>query len=130
MVKKRELKWSPAMSNDTGISEVQRRGREIVTTVEGGFSALKIDPTAVEPLLSLLRDQIEALVGAARDEGKAFGRRARDWELTRLVNLELGLYVTPDGAWEYSLGGYFSESFDTSRDALRDALARWRGEAG
>ncbi len=118
------------MGNNLDLSEVQRRGREIVTTVEGGFSALKVDPEAVEPLLSVLRDQIEALVGAARSEGEAFGRRARDWELTRLVNQELGLYVTPDGSWEYSLGGYFSESFDTSREALQDALARWRGEAG
>ncbi len=75
MVKKRVWKWSPAMGNNLDLSEVQRRGREIVTTVEGGFSALKVDPEAVEPLLSVLRDQIEALVGAARSEGEAFGRR-------------------------------------------------------
>ena len=118
------------MNEDAEIAEVQRRGREIVATVEGGLRALRTDPEALEPMVSLLRDQIEALAGAARDEGEDLGRRARDRELDRLVGMELGLYVTPDGAWEYSLGGYFSESFDTSREALQDALARWRGEAG
>ncbi|MDP6348308.1 MAG: hypothetical protein QGG58_00770 [Chloroflexota bacterium] len=118
------------MTNDAEISEVQRRGREIVATVERTFRDQGANERVIEPLVSVLQDQIEALVGAARNEGEAFGRRAGDWELTRLVNLELGLYLTPDGAWEYSLGGYFSESFDTSRDALREALERWRGEDG
>ncbi len=76
MVKKRVWKWISAMGNDLGLSEVQRRDREIATTVEGGFSAPIVDPEAVEPLLSVLRDQIETLVGAARSEGEAFGRRA------------------------------------------------------
>jgi hypothetical protein len=130
MVQERDRVRGSTMSEDAALSEVQRRGREIVATVEQTFRDQGANERVIEPLLAGLQDLIEALVGAARNEGEAFGRRARDWELTRLVNLELGLYVTPDGAWEYSLGGYFSESFDTSREALKDALERWRGEAG
>ena len=118
------------MAEDVGQSRVQRRGRQIVDTVEAGLGAAGVEAGVVEASLSLVRDQIEALVAEARAEGEDHGKRFRDWELKRLVQLELGLYVTPDGVWEYSLGGYFSDSFDSSRDALQDVLARWRGDAG
>ena len=111
------------------LTKVQRRGRQIVNSVEATLEASGAEPGAVEATLSLLRDHLEALVAEARQEGEGQGKRLRDWELKRVVQMELGVYVTPDGAWEYSLGGYFSESFDSSRDALQAALARWRGEA-
>jgi hypothetical protein len=117
------------MAEDTDLSKVQRRGRQIVDTVEATLRADGVEADVMESSLSLLRDQVEGLVGEARKEGEGHGKRLRDWELNRLVRLELALYVTPDGAWEDSLGGYFSESFDSSRDALQDALARWRGDA-
>ena len=110
------------------LTTVQRRGRQIMDTIESRLRADGVSADGVEASLSLLRDQLEALVGEARHEGENHGKQIRDWELNRLVQLELGLYVTPDGAWEYSLGGYFSKSFDSSRDALQHAFARWRGE--
>ena len=116
------------MDEDTELSDVQRRSRQIVDAVEAAMRAGGVEAGAIERTLVPLRDQVEALVGEARKEAESHGKRLRDWELNRLVRLELGLYVTPDGAWEYSLGGYFSDSFDSSRDALQDAIARWRGE--
>ncbi len=116
------------MVENAELSDVQRRGRQIVDEVETRLRGAGLQADRVEASLSLLRDQLEALVAEAREEGEGHGKRLRDWELKRLVQMELGLYVTPDGAWEYSLGGYFSESFDSSRDALLDAFSRWHGE--
>lgn len=118
------------MVENAELSDVQRRGRQIVDEVEAKLRGAGVQADRVEASLSLLRDQLEALVAEARKEGEGHGKRLRDWELKRLVQMELGLYVTPDGAWEYSLGGYFSDSFDSSRDALLDTFARWHGEVG
>ena len=79
------------MSADAERSEMQRRGREIVATIERTFRDQGANTRVIEPLLAGLQDEIEALVGAARSECEAFGHRAHDWELTRLINLELGL---------------------------------------